>query len=93
MQESWVVTASKDGETSKFNSSLKRQGTQVWVLPKAKVRGAGQSFKMIAGGFSFSANYFFSYVLSPLKLDPRLSIMASGEGMVHRTQRGQIPGS
>ena len=48
---------------------------------------------MIAGAFSFSANYFFSYVLSPLKLDPRLSITASGEGLEHRAQRCQILGS
>lgn len=41
---------------------------------------------MIAGAFSFSANYFFSYVLSPLKLDPRLSVKASGEGLEHRAK-------
>ena len=63
------------------------------VMGQSQAREGGQSFKMIAGAFSFSANYFFSYVLSPLKLDPRLSVKASGEGLEHRAQRCQILGS
>ena len=80
------------GETSKSNPSLKRQGTQGRVLSRAAARRAGQSFKMIAGGFPFSANCFFSHLLSPFKLDPRLSVTASGEGTACRAHRCQILG-
>lgn len=35
MQESWGVIASKDGETSKFNSSLKNKEPKAGFYPKS----------------------------------------------------------